>query len=298
MKILITGGSGSLGYFLNSELHPSYTILSLYNNASSPDKEIPSQKVDITDTVLLEKVFSDFNPDVIVHSAAISSPQAADQLPPKTVYNINVNATATLAKLASHYNAKLIYISTDLVYAGYRGSMLNENAKLVPLSLYAETKLMGEEKVKSLSDNYLILRISLQYGFTPHPEKSHFHQMYLSLKKGHPVKLFTDQFRTPLSFPETASIIRKLVEKEITNEIINVGGPRRLSRYQLGEMLADAAGLNKNLLLPVSLNDFPDLPQVADVSMDTSKLNSYGIKQKSTRSAITDILTNSFSLTT
>lgn len=71
----------------------------------------------------------------------------------------------------------MIYISTDLVYAGYRGSFLKEDAKLIPASLYAETKLVGEMKVKESTDNYLILRTALLYGFGLNHSKCHFQNM-------------------------------------------------------------------------------------------------------------------------
>jgi dTDP-4-dehydrorhamnose reductase len=93
---------------------------------------------------------------------------------PKAVYNVNVNATQEIAELCDKYSAKLIYTSTDLVYAGYRGSMLNEESKLIPVSLYAETKLMGEIKIQETFDNYLNLRIALLYGFGLGKKKNHF----------------------------------------------------------------------------------------------------------------------------
>ena len=125
---------------------------------------------------------------------------------------------------AINYNAKLIYTSTDLVYAGYRGSMLKEDAKLIPVSLYAETKLMGEIKIQETFDNYLILRTALLFGFGLNHSKNHFHQMFMDLKQGKQVKFFTDQYRTPISLNESARIINELVSNDIKSEIINFGG--------------------------------------------------------------------------
>ena len=99
-----------------------------------------------------------------------------------------------------------------MVYAGYRGSMLKEDAKLIPVSLYAETKLMGEIKIQQTFDNYIILRTALLFGFGINHSKNHFHQMYMDLQQGKPVKLFTDQYRTPLSLIEAARIINEFVE--------------------------------------------------------------------------------------
>jgi dTDP-4-dehydrorhamnose reductase len=139
-------------------------------------------------------------------------------------YTANVTATKNIALLCEKYKARLIYISTDLVYAGYRGSFLKEDSKLIPASLYAETKLVGEMKVKESTDNYLILKTALLYGFGLNHSRCHFHFMYDELKKNRPVKLFTDQFRTPISLKDAANIITDLAEMDIVGETINLGG--------------------------------------------------------------------------
>ena len=168
--------------------------------------------------------------------------------------------------------------------------MLKEEAKLVPASLYAETKLMGELKVRESTDNYLILRSALLYGFGHGNRKSHFHQMYDNLKNGNRVNLFNDQYRTPLSLPEAAKIIAKLVKPAIKNEIINIGGKERISRVELGELLCKAANFDRKLIREISMKDVPGYPVVEDVSMDTGKLQSLGVKLKSVQEAIKEIL--------
>lgn len=100
-----------------------------------------------------------------------------------------MGATENIAQLCDKFRSKLIYTSTDLVYAGYRGSMLKEDAKLNPVSLYAETKLMGEIKIQETFDNYLILRTALLFGLGLNHSKNHFHQMFMDLKQGKRVKL-------------------------------------------------------------------------------------------------------------
>ena len=157
-----------------------------------------------------------------------------------------------LQLLCESFHSKLIYISTDLVYAGYRGSFLKEDAKLIPASLYAETKLVGESKVKEFTDNYLILRTALLYGFGLNHSQCHFHFIYNELKNNKPVKLFTDQFRTPISLIDASRIIADLAEMDIKEEIINLGGLERVSRYELGEMLCSVAGFDKNLLQKIT----------------------------------------------
>jgi dTDP-4-dehydrorhamnose reductase len=288
-KILITGGSGLLGQYLNIETAKENEILTVHNNNVGNCNKFKSIKADITNSELMKEIFSSFNPNVVIHTAALTNPIPLPGQNPKDVYKMNVNATKNIADLCRQFATKLIYISTDLVYAGYRGSMLNETAKLIPVSLYAETKLIGEMKVKETLENYLILRTSLLYGFGLNHSRCHFHKMNEKLQKGNSVKLFVDQFRTPISPQETAEIITKIAHMDITNEIINLGGTERVSRYKLGEILCSVAGYNISLLEKISLNDIPDLPKVEDVSLNTDKLQSLGFKLKKIESSIVDI---------
>jgi dTDP-4-dehydrorhamnose reductase len=281
MKILITGGSGLLGQYLNIRLSRDHSILTLYNKNIRNCKKFNSARSDITDSADLKKIFDSFKPDIVIHTAAISNAILASQIDPGFVYETNVNATRVIAELCAENNSRLIYTSTDLVYAGYRGSMLKEEAKLIPVSIYAETKLMGEIKIKETFDNYLILRIALLYGFGLNKSYNHFHQMYLNLKDGIPVKLFTDQFRTPIELSNAAEIISYLIKSDVNKDTINIGGIERVSRYTMGEMLCEIAGFDKNLLQPISMDEIPDLPKVEDVSLDTSRLQSYGITSES-----------------
>lgn len=290
MKILITGGSGLLGQYLNIELSKEFSILTLYNNNIRNCSDYNSAQIDIRNKDKLKKVFTFFKPDVVVHTGAVSNPSIASQIDAKYVYDVNVNATKYFAELCADMNTRLIYTSTDLVYAGYRGQMLKEDAKLIPVSLYAETKLMGEIKIKEIFDNYLILRTSLLYGFGINNTYNHFHRMYLHLKDRIPVKLFTDQFRTPLELSDAAAIIHNLIKKDVGKDVLNLGGRERVSRFQLGNILSEIAGFDKNLLQPVTMDVSPEIVKVEDVSLNTDKLQDYGIKQKSIEDSIKNLL--------
>jgi len=289
-KFFLTGGSGLLGQYLNNEAAKDNDLLTLYNNNVGNCDEFKSTKADITNFNLMEELFSTFKPDVVIHTAAVTNPIPLPGQNPKDVYNVNVNATKNIAELCKQFDTKLIYISTDLVYAGYRSSMLKESAKLIPVSLYAETKLMGEMKVKETLENYLILRTALLYGFGLKYSRCHFHKMNEELKNGKPVKLFVDQFRTPIQLTEASNIMTKIAQMDITNEIINLGGVERVSRYELGEILCSVAGFDNSLLEKISLNDIPDLPKAEDVSLNTDKLQALGFKQMSIEESISKII--------
>lgn len=290
MKVIITGASGLLGQYLNLVLSRDHQIISLYNSNIGNCNRFNSVKIDINDFENCRRLFNDIKPDIVIHTAAISSPIIPKNLSTKEVYNTNVYATKNIAEICESINAKLIYTSTDLVYDGYRGSMLKEDAKLIPFSLYAETKLMGEQMIWNTFDNFIILRVALLYGFGLNHSKNHFQLIYEQLKNKQPVKLFVDQFRTPLSLFEAAGMIEEIISKDVSSEIINFGGIERVSRFELGERLCEIANLDKTLLQKITMDDVPDLPKVQDVSLNTDKLKSLGIKQKSIEESIIEIL--------
>ncbi|HZH71673.1 MAG TPA: sugar nucleotide-binding protein [Mariniphaga sp.] len=290
MKILITGGGGLLGQYLNIELSGKNDILSIYHKNPGNSTNYKNVSADITNNQQLEKIFNDFKPDIVIHNAAVSSPKMAAALNPKLVYDINVNASKSTAELCERFKSKLIYTSTDLVYAGYRGSMLKEDAKLIPITLYAETKLMGEIKIQETFNNYLILRVALLFGFGLNHSKNHFGEMYENFRNNKRVKLFYDQYRTPISLKEAAKIINQLCDFDIKGEVINLGGKDRVSRLELGELLCDAAGFDKSLIDKISMNEIEDIPMAADVSLNTDKLQSYGIKLKSIDDSVREVI--------
>ena len=282
MKILITGGSGLLGQYLNVKLSGDNEILSLYNKNPGNCKNYASKEIDLSNKEKLDEIFITFNPDVVIHTAAISRPELCDSLPS--------DATANLAELCDRYNSKLIFTSTDLVYDGDSGGMMSEEDLINPVSFYAETKIKSEDIIKNTFDNFVILRTSLLFGMGKNHSVNNFHNMILSFRKNKKVKLFYDQYRTPLSLNEASEIISQLINNNIRNITINFGGMERISRTELGEIVCRAGGFDTSLIERTSMYDIPDLHKVADVSMNTDKLNSLVIKRNSLEESVTKIL--------
>jgi len=291
-KILVTGGSGLLGQYLNLALSKKYNIRTIFNNNSGNCKEFPNSKIDIRNLKVLSNLFEELLPEIVIHTAAITNPVPKTMQSTKEYFDTNVTATNSIAMLCNKYKANLIYISTDLVYAGYRGSFLKEDAKLIPATLYAETKLVGESKIKESTDNYLILRTALLYGFGLNHSTCHFQEMYNNIRNGRQVKLFTDQFRTPISLKDTANIITELTSMDLKGEIINLGGTDRVSRYEIGELLCSVAGFDKNLLQKITMNEIPNFPKVEDVSLNIDKLLSLGLKPRTIEENIREFMAN------
>lgn len=291
LNILVTSCFGLYGKYICNELKKNNNVIGIYRSHFI-DTDFKTINLDITNFDDLKEIILTYKPNFIIHNAAISNPQLADSLDPKEVYTTNVIASEKIAEFASYINSRLIYISTDLVYAGYRGSYLKENAKLIPASLYAETKLMAEEKIKAKSDNFTILRNSLMFGLFKEPNNNFFNQTYHKLKNNEKVNLFFDQFRTPLSFVEGAKLINKLInlietnKNILLNQTVNFGGKERVSRTEMGYILCDLLNFNKNLITAKSVKEFPNLPIVEDVSMNIDIIKSLGLEPLSVKDMI------------
>ena len=295
MKILITGGSGLLGRYLTKELKNKHDLLALFRNNGSSIEGVKKQSVDINDFEAFNRAAEKFSPDVIIHNAAVANPAEADRLDPALVYRTNVSASENIAKFCRD-RCRMIYISSDLVYAGYRGKMLEESAKLAPVSLYAETKLMGEVKISQSLHDHIILRCALMYGIGKDHEVNHFQYMYDNFSSGKRTRLFGDQFRTPLAIFDAVRMIGEIAEKEIKAGTYNFGGPDRLSRAEMGRILCEEAGFDSSLVIENSLDDVEGIYKVADVSMDISKLTSEEIMPLPYRRCVSEIIKSGRSL--
>ena len=121
-KVLITGGSGLLGQYLNLVVSKNFKIITAYNNHPGNCREFLSKKIDLLNEKELQNLFNDFKPEIVIHTAAITNPVPKENQSAKDYFDLNVTATKNIAMLSELYHSKLLYISTDLVYAGYRGS--------------------------------------------------------------------------------------------------------------------------------------------------------------------------------
>lgn len=292
MKILITGGSGLLGQYLNRILSRQHEILTLFNENEGNCREFNSDRIDISDFKALEKLFVRMKPDVVIHTASISRPELCDKLDREYVNDVNVNSTMYLSQLSGEFDSLLIFTSTDLVYDGDKGGMLNESSPLNPVSLYAETKVRSEDMIRKYTDKYIILRTSLLYGIGLNHSVNNFHNTLMNFLEGKSSKLFYDQFRTPLALHDAAEIIRDLIPAGISGETLNFGGSERVSRTGLGEILCRAGNFDMSLIERISMYDAAGIHKVADVSMNTDKLRSYGFRQRTIEKSVIDILNN------
>ena len=153
-KILVTGINGQLGFDCVKELKKRG-----YINVLGIDIE----ELDITDRDAVIGFITEYNPEVVMHNAAWTAVDKAEQMPDK-VFEVNALGPKYIAEACKLVNAKMIYISTDYVFDGKGNEPFNVNDPKNGLSIYGKTKSQGEDFVKELLDKYFIVRISWVFG--------------------------------------------------------------------------------------------------------------------------------------
>ncbi len=264
-RILVTGASGQLGSYLLRELRSRQVDATAWSRR--PDVElfgIRCQSVDLCDTDQVVAAFHAAKPDVIIHAGAMSGVGDCFR-DPDAARRTNATATRLLAELATRQSARLIYVSTDLVFDGAK-QWYSETDCPAPLSVYGHTKASAERAVLD-HQQHLVLRISLLFGPSINQRPSFFEQQIQALRDGTPCKLFDDEWRTPLSLSAAAHGLLTAAESEVPG-ILHLGGTERMSRLEMGQRLARAIGEDDQLCHALSRLDVsaPE-PRPCDTSL-------------------------------
>ncbi len=268
MKILVTGAGGLLGGRLSSLLSRQADVVAGTHVATAPPG-LPTAAVDVSDRGSTVSVLETVRPDVVVHCAALADADRCER-EPDLAETVNVRACEHLAQESSRRGIRLLAISTDLVFGGERAGMTERDPPR-PLMTYARTKLAGEEAVLAGAADAAVLRVALVYGRGHGLKGTASEAIAWSLRSGRVVRLFTDQYRTPVDAESLADAIWRLIDRPLRGRF-HLGGPERLSRHEFGLRVARTLGLAQVLIEPVTQAEMPlSAPRPADVSLDSGR---------------------------
>lgn len=267
--ILITGAAGQLGsYLLRESSRRGLTVAAWSHRQRGTLFDYPLHPVAMEDDRAVAKAFAELKPAVVIHTAALAS-IAACYKDSAQAEHINHRAVKLLARLCRESGARLIQVSTDLVFNGSRAPY-READSVSPLSIYGRTKANAEQAALSAPGSGVV-RLSLMYGPTLVDRPVIFDQLLSALRRGEPfASLFSDEYRTPLSLEVTAQALLDLVGVAWTG-ILHLGGPERMSRLEFGRRLARYLGADDGLVQSASrLDGSPAEARPEDVSLDSS----------------------------
>ena len=241
MKVLVTGATGMLG----SDLCP------MLEDAGFDVIETTIEELDITDEQNVKDLLNDVKPDYVIHCAAYTNVDKAEEEPDKAEL-VNGVATKYIATACKENESVLIYISTDYVFDGTKNTPYEPEDQTTPVNSYGLSKLHGEQAVEENCDRYYILRTSWLYG---HHGKN-FVETMISLADKPEVMVVNDQIGCPTWTVDLADAIISFIDEDPEYGIYHACGGGSTTWYDFAKEIYNQAGLNVNLK-PCTTEEFP-----------------------------------------
>ncbi|MDB6015589.1 MAG: dTDP-4-dehydrorhamnose reductase [Pedosphaera sp.] len=233
-----------------------------YSNA----RGLTRQDIDLTDHEKVRRLFREQKPGLVIHCAALSKSQDC-QVNPPLARKINVEVTAQLAELA--VDIPFVFFSTDLVFDGQAGNY-DESTQVNPLSVYGETKAAAEQIVLA-NPKHTVIRTSLNGGVSPTGDRGFNEELRRAWQQGRKLYLFNDEFRSPIAASVTARAIWELVAQNRPG-LYHVAGSERLSRWQIGQLVATRWPQLNPQMESGSLKEYHGAPRAPDTSLNCAKV--------------------------
>lgn len=200
MKVLVTGASGQLGFDCVKELERRHIAVRGVNSKDFP----------LTDFAIMQQYLLDYKPDAVIHCAAYTAVDKAEE-EAAACEAVNAIGTRNLAKLCHEIDAKLLYISTDYVFAGDGDKFYEPQDEKKPQNVYGLSKLKGEQAVAAELEKYFIVRISWVFGING----KNFIRTMLNLSKTHTeLNVVNDQIGSPTYTSDLAVLLADIIQSD------------------------------------------------------------------------------------
>ena len=263
MRVLVTGVKGQLGYDVMNELA----------GRGHEGIGVDIQEMDITDAASVEKVITEAAPDAVIHCAAYTAVDAAEDNV-DLCRRVNAGGTENIARVCKALNCKMMYISTDYVFNGQGTRPWEPDDKREPLNVYGQTKYEGELAVETL-EKFFLVRIAWVFGVNG----KNFIKTMLNLGKTRDhLTVVADQIGSPTYTYDLARLLVDMIETDkygryhATNEGL-------CSWYEFACEIFKQAGMNVTVS-PVTSDQYPaKAKRPMNSRMDKSKLDEMGFKR-------------------
>lgn len=288
MKVFVTGVNGQLGHDVMNELNKrgyeglGSDIAEKYSGVAdgSAVTTMPYVSLDITDEEKVKKVIEEYKPDAIVHCAAWTAvDMAEDDDKVEKVRAINADGTKYIAEACKEIDSKMVYISTDYVFNGQGERPWQPDDKnYEPLNVYGQTKLEGELNVSGILDKYFIVRIAWVFGLNG----KNFIKTMVNVGKSHDeVRVVNDQIGTPTYTLDLSVLLVDMIETDKYGyyHATNDDNGEYISWYDFTKEIYRQAGMNTKVI-PVSTEEYglSKAKRPFNSRLDKSKLVKAGFK--------------------
>ena len=285
-RLFITGAGGFLGWNLCRQLAGSWEVVGAVRSTPVDLDSVRSVALDLTDPARLRQVFREVRPEAVIHAAAASKPDHC-QLHPSESARINVDVPVLLAGLCADAGVPFVFTSSDLVFDG-RNPPYREEDPVSPVSIYGEQKAKAEAEILNRHPSAAVCRMALMFGDGGPGGSSFLQPMVRAMRGGKALKLFVDEVRTPLGGRDAAIGLALALGR--SSGLLHLGGVERISRYDLGRLIADVFGIGEAVLIPTRQDEVSTpAPRPPDVSLDSSKARGLGFRPKPLREALREL---------
>lgn len=288
-RALITGASGfagehlarafaRAGYAVTAQGFTKAPTLPSYEGAgASPHRAV---SVDLTHPGATRAMLTSERPEVVVHCAALTDVLACERDPKRAEQSIAYAAETLAEPIRAHLpDCRVVALSTDLVFDG-ENPPYSDASPARPLSVYGRAKHEAEGALLDrLGPHAVALRAALLYGPPATHKASFLGWMSSALREGKPLELFTDEHRTPLYVGDLAAACLALCAPDEASPARNAtgalvaGGADTLSRFEMGQRLAEVLGVaNPNLVARSLRESTYGAPRPANVALDSTRL--------------------------
>jgi dTDP-4-dehydrorhamnose reductase len=233
-RLLVTGASGFLGDYLvgAAQAAGGWEITGTCFSTAPPRPISALRRLDLRDRDAVRRLIDELHPDSVIHTACSN----------RDGENINaiVPAAENLAAACHEHAARLVHVSTDMVFDGERAPY-SDDASPHPISPYGAAKAEAEAAVQHRHPAAAIGRPSLIWSLEPVDRQTAW--LVDGLRRGAPVTLFSDEIRCPVYLPDLAAALLELAARPELSGPLNLAGRQPLSRWDFGLRLLRALGL-------------------------------------------------------
>ena len=257
-KVLLTGSNGFIGQKLLEKLllEPAFEVLAFSKGENRHHNNEGYHYIDgdVCNESQLNTVFSEFNPDIVIHTVALANVDTCEK-DVSECRKVNVDPIKTFVLLAQEHNFHFIQLSTDFIFDGQDGPYA-EDAKPNPLNEYGKSKLEAEQLLESSKMKWSVVRTILVYG-TPHQKTRSNLILWVknSLEQGKEIKVVTNHFRMPTLVEDLVDAMITIIQKGKTG-VYHICGNELLSVYEIAQEVASFWELDTSLIKPVHSSSF------------------------------------------
>ena len=272
MKLFLTGASGLLGHALASNfLEAGWEVHASSNKRRIKNERLKLHPIDLTRIEDLGTLIKQIQPEAIINAAALTVPAACEK-DPLLSEALNVKLPIAIATYAASEGIRFVHFSTDMVFDGKHG-YYTEKSSTNPTNLYGEHKLQAEDRISEICSAACIIRLPLLMGNSPAGTRSVHEALWSSWSQNKTTPLFEDEWRTPVSVSNVASLTNELISTTTIQGLFHWAGATAVNRWEMGARISGKLGVSKRLLqrtLARDFSQFKDRP--LNLTMDSSKL--------------------------